>query len=119
MGEFVEAEIMEEKRRFARARFVRVVQPSAERVEHACRYFGDCGGCQYQHLDYYSQLRLKQKQIGDLFERIGGFVPPLVAAGGAFPPTYRYLNLKLLLRPKGQFKQSVDNWVIYRDKRAG
>src|ERR1051325_11828163 len=74
-GETVEAEVTEVKKRFARAKLLRVVQPSPERVEPACPYFSDCGGCQYQHLSYPAQLQLKHKQIGDLFQRIGGVHP--------------------------------------------
>src|SRR5207249_12207871 len=78
-GEVVEAEVTEVRKRLARAKLVRVLQAAPERVEPLCRYFGDCGGCQYQHLSYPAQLALKQKQICDLFERIGGFDPALIA----------------------------------------
>ena len=57
----------------ARARLLKVLKASPERVAPRCRYFGDCGGCQYQHIEYRAQLRLKHKQIADLFRRIGGF----------------------------------------------
>lgn len=50
-GEVVEVEVTEVKKRFARARLLKVVSPSPERAEPQCRYFGQCGGCQYQHLD--------------------------------------------------------------------
>ena len=73
LGETVEVELTEVKQRFGRARLLQVLQPSAERVAPPCRYFGDCGGCQYQHIAYPEQLRLKHKQISDLFQRIGGF----------------------------------------------
>src|SRR5216117_3256922 len=67
LGEEVEIEIIEAKKRFARARLLRVLRPASERVAPPCRYFGQCGGCQYQHIDYPAQLRLKRKQIADLF----------------------------------------------------
>ena len=79
VGEIVEVEITEVKKNFARAKLLRVVQPSPERVEPACRYFARCGGCQYQHVDYAAQLRWKHKQIADLFQRIGGFEQARVA----------------------------------------
>src|SRR6266702_2693287 len=56
MGEDVEAEVTEVKRQFARAKLIRVLRPSPRRVAPRCRYFGECGGCQYQHLDYPAQL---------------------------------------------------------------
>src|SRR5580692_11326587 len=69
-GELVEVELTEVKKRFARARLRKVIEASPERVAPACRYFGDCGGCQYQHLAYPAQLAIKHKQISDLFQRI-------------------------------------------------
>src|SRR5580698_229978 len=71
IGETVEAEITEVKKNFARAKLLRVEKASPERVEAKCVYFGKCGGCQYQHMAYEAQLRMKQKQIADLFERVG------------------------------------------------
>ena len=50
-------EVIEVKKNFARAKLLRVLKPSPERVEPACRYFAGCGGCQYQHMDYAAQLR--------------------------------------------------------------
>jgi tRNA/tmRNA/rRNA uracil-C5-methylase (TrmA/RlmC/RlmD family) len=88
IGEQVEAELIEVKKRFARARLVRILTHSAERVTPLCPYFGECGGCQYQHLSYTAQLRLKQKQLADLLQRIGriesAVVEPVVPCSRPF-----------------------------------
>ena len=97
VGETVEAEITEVKKNFARAKLRRVVQPSPERVEPACRYFGQCGGCQYQHMDYAAQLRMKHKQIADLFQRIGGIGPERIAPVIPCPRPYGYRN-RIMIR---------------------
>ena len=97
VGEVVEVEITEVKKNFARAKLLRVVKPSPERVEPACRYFGQCGGCQYQHVDYAAQLRLKHKQIADLFERVGGFEPARIAPVIPCPQPYGYRN-RIMIR---------------------
>lgn len=68
VGEAVEVEITEVKKNFARAKLLRVEKASPARVEPPCVYFGKCGGCQYQHMAYDEQLKIKQKQIADLFE---------------------------------------------------
>lgn len=81
-GEEVAVAITEVKKRFARAKLLEVLAPAACRVTPRCRYFGECGGCQYQHLDYPTQLRLKQKQVADLFARIGKFAGPDQSAQG-------------------------------------
>ena len=97
VGEVVEAEITEVKKSFARARLVRVTQPSPERVLPACAHFGACGGCQYQHVAYPAQLRLKRKQVADLFQRIGGLPPELVAPVVPCPQPYGYRN-RIMIR---------------------
>jgi tRNA/tmRNA/rRNA uracil-C5-methylase (TrmA/RlmC/RlmD family) len=91
-GEEVEVELHEVKRNFARGRLVRVLSPSPERVKPPCPYYGECGGCQYQHLEYAAQLRWKHKQVRDLMERVGGFDPALVGPIAASPATYGYRN---------------------------
>src|SRR5579871_2602789 len=70
-GEEVEVELTEVKKRFARARVLKIAKPSPDRVIPQCSYFQGCGGCQYQHIVYPAQVKLKHKQITDLFERIG------------------------------------------------
>jgi tRNA/tmRNA/rRNA uracil-C5-methylase (TrmA/RlmC/RlmD family) len=96
-GETVEAEITEVKKNFARAKLLRVVTPSPERAEPECRYYGACGGCQYQHIAYPEQLRMKQKQIADLFERVGKISRAVVAPVAACPQPYGYRN-RIMIR---------------------
>ena len=91
-GEIVEAEVTEVKKKFARARLVRVLTPSPERVEPRCEYFGKCGGCQYQHLAYPAQLRVKHKQIVDLFQRVGGLAGAVIDPVVPCPQPYGYRN---------------------------
>jgi len=55
------------------ARFRELLEPSPHRIEPVCPYFGHCGGCKWQHMDYSEQLRLKRKQVQDALEHIGGF----------------------------------------------
>jgi tRNA/tmRNA/rRNA uracil-C5-methylase (TrmA/RlmC/RlmD family) len=91
-GETVEVEIIEVKKNFARAKLLRVENASAERVEAPCVYFGKCGGCQYQHIAYPAQLRIKRKQIADLFERVGKLPGTVVAPVIPCPSPYGYRN---------------------------
>lgn len=96
-GEEVEVEIAEVKKSFARARPLRVVRPSPDRVTPRCRYFGACGGCQYQHVSYPRQLEFKRKQIADLFERVGGFRAAAVQPVVPCPQPYGYRN-RIMIR---------------------
>jgi tRNA/tmRNA/rRNA uracil-C5-methylase (TrmA/RlmC/RlmD family) len=97
VGETVAAEIAEVKKNFARAKLLRVEKPSPERVEPACRYFGACGGCQYQHVAYPAQLQLKHKQISDLFERVGKIPSDKIAPVIPCPQPYGYRN-RIMIR---------------------
>ena len=97
VGETVEAEITEVKKNFARAKLLHVITPSPERVEPPCQYFTRCGGCQYQHMDYATQLQMKQKQIADLFERVGKISRDVVAPVIPCPSPYGYRN-RIMIR---------------------
>lgn len=97
VGETVAVEITEVKKNFARAKLLRIVTPSPERVAPECRYFTQCGGCQYQHIDYAAQLRFKHKQIADLFERVGKISRAVVAPVLPCPSPYGYRN-RIMIR---------------------
>src|ERR1022692_2455950 len=97
VGETVEVELTEVKKNFARAKLLRVIEASPERVRPECRFFAACGGCQYQHISYEAQLRIKHKQIADLFQRIGGFEQALVAPVVPCPQPYGYRN-RIMIR---------------------
>lgn len=117
LGESVEVEITELKKRFARARLLRVIRVSPDRVKPPCRYFGDCGGCQYQHIDYAAQLRLKHKQIRDLFERIGGFPGAVIDEVIPCPRPYGYRNRIMIRSQWDKFKQGLNIGFIRADNR--
>jgi 23S rRNA (uracil1939-C5)-methyltransferase len=70
-GELVSAKITREKKQFAEAEVVDLRQRSPYRVDPPCSYFGKCGGCAYQHIDYANQLEIKTRQVRDVLKRIG------------------------------------------------
>jgi len=73
VGDVVKAEIFKIKKKYLLSRFRELAKPSPHRIEPVCPYFGHCGGCKWQHMDYPEQLRLKRKQVQDALEHIGGF----------------------------------------------
>ena len=111
-GETVTAEITEVKKNFARAKLVRVVTPAPERIAPECRYYGACGGCQYQHIDYAAQLRFKHKQIADLFEHVGKISPDKVQPVLPCPSPYGYRN-RIMIRSQwnGPAKRLVIGFI--------
>lgn len=70
--EQVEVSITENRKRFAKAKLLHILQPSADRRSPICPLFGICGGCQLMHLSYEAQLEWKQKRVRDALLRLGG-----------------------------------------------
>lgn len=114
-GEVVEVKLTEVKKSFARGVLAHLVTPSSERVEPLCRYFGECGGCQYQHLEYSAQLRWKQKQVADLFQRVGGFSAALVQPVIPCPQPYGYRNRILVRSQWNKPAQKLDLGFVRAD----
>ena len=56
-GDHLRIEITEVEKKFVRARILAVLQPGPGRIEPRCRHFGECGGCQFQHVDYATQVK--------------------------------------------------------------
>lgn len=69
-GETVEASFVEQKRGFACARVDNVLEASPRRVPPKCPYFGECGGCHYQHTGYAHQLEIKAAILKENLRRI-------------------------------------------------
>lgn len=69
-GDVVDIRLSRKRKQYAEGRIVAFKRYSADRVEPFCSHFGVCGGCQWQHLPYPSQLKYKQQQVLDVLQRI-------------------------------------------------
>ena len=87
-GERVSTEVVRVHRKYASAIVTEVLEPSPDRVEAPCQYFGKCTGCQWQHLDYEAQLAVKRDKVIDALERVGGLEGVDVSA--TMPSVHRY-----------------------------
>lgn len=70
-AEEVSATIVQEKSSFSRATVDQVLKPSPYRVQPPCAYFGNCGGCHYQHSGYTAQLENKRSILKETLLRNG------------------------------------------------
>ena len=70
-GDRLRVKINQQKGKTAFAEIVEVLEPSPERVTPPCIYFGRCGGCNFQQMDYAAQLRAKTGIVRDCLTRIG------------------------------------------------
>lgn len=91
-NETVLAKVTEVKRNFARAEIQSIIKPAPERVTPHCQVSKDCGGCQFQHLEYRAQLITKQQRVNDAIERIGGLQGVTVHSTIGMKEPWRYRN---------------------------
>jgi 23S rRNA (uracil1939-C5)-methyltransferase len=102
-GERVRLQPIEQKRGFARAELLEVLEPSRERIAPRCKHFGLCGGCHYQHMPYEAQLAAKRDILRDQLERIGKIEDPPVREAIPSPQTWNYRNnVQFHLTTKGE-----------------
>jgi len=90
-GDKVAVEIVEKRRRWSRAKVVNLIDASPHRVQAPCTYVEQCGGCTWQHIDYQTQINIKQQQLSDTLKRIGKLntVPMLDIVPSPTPWHYR------------------------------
>ena len=77
-GDRVTAKIYRKKKDYAEARLLELLKPSSDRIPAPCPYFGYCGGCQWQHVDYKKQLIFKKELIRESLEHIAGLKDPII-----------------------------------------
>jgi 23S rRNA (uracil1939-C5)-methyltransferase len=68
-GEQIEAALTEQKPGYARAQALAIITRSPQRVSPRCPYFGQCGGCHYQHVSYEHQLEIKKEVLRETLRR--------------------------------------------------
>jgi len=86
-GERVRVRVFRNHKNYSEADLLKVLRASPHRVESRCALFGQCGGCQYQHLDYAEQLAWKRRQVEELLQHMAGIeheVAPVIGSPKEF-----------------------------------
>ena len=91
-GETVVVEIVKERRGYIAAEVVEVLDASPHRVEPPCPHYGECTGCQWQHVTYERQLEIKREAVMDALERVGGLDPSIMGVPIPSPEPFNYRN---------------------------
>ncbi|MFW6370558.1 MAG: 23S rRNA (uracil(1939)-C(5))-methyltransferase RlmD [Bacteroidota bacterium] len=111
-GDVVDVQLRKNKDNFAEGYPLRIKKYSDLRIKPECEHFGVCGGCHWQHLPYEKQLEYKEKQVLDIFERLGqirGFeARPILPS----EKVYRYRN-------KLEFTFSRMRWLTNEEIKSG
>ena len=88
-GEKVRARVYRNHKNYSEADLMEVLEKSPHRIEPVCPLFGQCGGCQYQHVGYEEQLAWKRVQVAELLKHMAKIefdVEPVVPS----PQTFGY-----------------------------
>lgn len=91
-GEKVKAEITKLESNLIRAKTIEILEPSPNRVQPSCTYFGECGGCVFQHLNYEQQLIEKREALQGMFQHLGHLGEVSVNVPIPSPKIYHYRN---------------------------
>ncbi len=93
--------VTEVKRRYAVAELIERLSDSPDRAQAFCRVFGECGGCQVQHLAYAAQLAWKREIVRNALARIGGLSAGVAETIGMTDPR-AYRNKMALVVTGGE-----------------
>jgi 23S rRNA (uracil1939-C5)-methyltransferase len=91
------------RKRWQRARLLKIIEASPERIPPACSHTEICGGCTYQTLAYPVQLEAKARQVRENLARIAGLTPPEPDPPHPAPLLFGYRN-------KMEFSFATRSW---------
>lgn len=91
-GERVRIRLVFQKKGFARAELLEILEASPERIAPKCKHFGVCQGCAYQHIPYEAQLKAKAEILKEQLVRIGKIENPPVGETVPAPEVWHYRN---------------------------
>lgn len=111
-GDVVDIKLDKKKHNYAEAHITRIVTPSPSRIEARCHFFGNCGGCKWQHLPYQEQLKHKRQQVVDAIERIAKVELPTIGETLGSENVWGYRN-------KMEYTFSDKKWRSWDDIRSG
>ena len=71
-GEKVQVRIEKARKTWAVGKITQILEKSPHRVNRECPVAKKCGGCDFWHMDYEEECRLKAQRVKDCLNRIGG-----------------------------------------------
>ncbi len=89
-GDLLRVRAVERKKNFLRAAIVAVLEPGPGRQQPPCPYFGVCGGCQWQQLEYARQVETKRQILEETVRHHFPATRNLLIPMKASPADYHY-----------------------------
>lgn len=95
-GDVLLVKILKVMKRYAYGKIESIITASDSRIPPDCPVYNKCGGCCYRHISYDTELKIKEGQLKDALERIGGLKSIKINSIQAAPQRNRYRNKCLL-----------------------
>lgn len=109
-GETIDLRITKVMKTCAAGEIVKIHAPSPSRAKPECPYYGKCGGCDFQHLDYTEELWAKRRRVQDALTRLGGTDLEVEEIIGAKNPAH--------YRNKSQYPVGADGAIGFYQART-
>jgi 23S rRNA (uracil1939-C5)-methyltransferase len=117
-GDRLTAQVVKTKANYIEAIAKEILKPSPNRIEPPCKYFGTCGGCSWQHLEYAEQLTWKRLHIIDSLKRIGHIEDAEVLPVIGSPLLYNYRNKMEFSFGAKRWFMDFESGIIFDEKDA-
>lgn len=89
-GDTVQCIIIKAKKNYAIGKIQYIVKASPDRIIPDCPVYPSCGGCQYRHISYEAEMKIKTDKVRDAMRRIGHLeIIPEDCTGADNPERYR------------------------------
>ena len=110
IGETVDVDITKEKRSFYEGKLRSIIVKSSKRIEPFCPYFGLCGGCNLQHLNYLDTLDYKKNRVLNILNRFD--LPNPVIISNENNLYYRNkIELKIVNKKIGFYEKNTNKLI--------
>lgn len=89
----LKVKVLKVSKNFVDAEIIEILKPSRIRVAAPCPYYTECGGCNFQHIEYPKQVEIKDNLVKETLQRAlgikesDGFLPPIYS-----PKPWNYRN---------------------------
>ncbi len=104
-GDIADVQVTKKRKAYYEAKPVEIKKYASIRTQPACAYFGTCGGCKLQHIDYAHQIKYKQKEVENNLKRLGKLdLPENIEPIMGSPEIYHYRN-------KMEYSFSARRWL--------
>jgi len=90
IGDLIDCHVIKVKKNYAIGKIMNILKASEDRMQPDCRVFPRCGGCNFRHISYEAEKRIKQQKVEDALRRIGHIdITPEPIVGAENPDRYR------------------------------